>query len=84
MTMRKKYDAVWTENLDLDLMRATRRGVLGGWIVVGAIAALMLIVPPAVTRADMALAHARQNIEKVEHRAAQAFGWSHGARLQRC
>ena len=82
--MRADEDGRWPDSFDFDRVSATRRGVVGGWIVVAVIAALMLIVPPAVTRADMAFAHARQKIEKVEHRFVQTFGWPSGVRLQRC
>ena len=81
--MRMDEDERWPDDMDLDRIRATPRGVFGGWLVVGAIMALMLAVPPAVSTADIAVAHAKQNVEKVEHRLARTFGWP-GERIHRC
>ena len=60
------------EDIDADRVRATGRGIAGGWVVVAAIAALMALLPPAVCAASVAFADARQEIAKVEQRVAQA------------
>ena len=83
MTMRRDNDERWPDDIDLDRVRATPRGVLGGWLVVAAIAVLMLGVPPTVSTADVALVHAKQNVEKVEHQLAQSLRLSH-EHVRRC
>jgi hypothetical protein len=71
--MRKDDDERWTDDLDLDRVRATPRGILGGWLIVAAIAGLMLVGPPTVEGADRALYGAKQGVEKVEHQLAQVM-----------
>jgi hypothetical protein len=71
--MRRDDDQRWSEDVDLDRVCATPRGVFGGWIVVAAIVALMLVVPPTVDAADEALDSAKQHVEKVEHKLAQVM-----------
>jgi hypothetical protein len=72
MTMRSNDDR-WAHDYDLDRVRATRGGIAGGWLVVAAIAGLMLVVPPSVCVADVALDHAKAKVAKVETRLAQVL-----------
>ena len=67
--MRKDDDERWMD--DLDRVRATPRGLAGGWLVVTVMAGLMLVVPPTIDAADQALGHARQSVRTVEHKLAQ-------------
>jgi hypothetical protein len=73
MTMLRDDDRRWPDDRDLDRVRATPRGVVGGWLVVAAIAALIFVVPPTVNAADVALEHAKQNVQRVEHHLAQSL-----------
>lgn len=71
--MRKNDDRAWTdaEDVDLDRVRATPGGIAGGWAVVAVLMVLMLILPPTISTADIALLGAGQQIAKVEYRLAQ-------------
>jgi hypothetical protein len=71
--MRKDDDEHWTDDVDLDRVRATSGGISGGWTVVAAIAALMLIVPPAINATNEALVDAKQQIVRAEYRLAQVM-----------
>jgi hypothetical protein len=70
-TMRNDDVERLPDDVDIDRVRATPRGIAGGWIVVAAIALLMATVPPAICLADTAVADARQKVTKVEHRLGQ-------------
>jgi ABC-type thiamin/hydroxymethylpyrimidine transport system permease subunit len=72
MTMHRDDDC-WTLDFDLDRVRATPGGIAGGWIVAGIIAALMVIVPASACVADVAVAHARHKVEKIERTLAQVL-----------
>jgi hypothetical protein len=63
----------WLDRIDADRVRATSGGIAGGWAVVAVIAILIAVVPPAVATADVALAGAKQGVEKVEHELAQVI-----------
>jgi hypothetical protein len=69
--MRDDDDRRWADDIDLDRVRATPRGIIGGWIVVAVVAALMTGVPPTVDALDDAVLAARHNATKVEQRLAQ-------------
>jgi len=79
--MRKDEDQAWAAEVDLDRVRATPGGIVGGWVVVAVLMALMLILPPTISTADIALLDAAQGITKVEYRLAQIvprfIGYSH-------
>jgi hypothetical protein len=72
MTMNRDDDR-WARDYDLDRVRATCGGIAGGWLVVGAIAGLMLVVPPSVCVADVALDRAKEKVAKVETRLAEVL-----------
>ena len=69
--MHKDEDQAWTAEIDLDRVRATPGGIVGGWVVVAVMMALMLILPPTISTADTALLDAAQGITKVEYQLAQ-------------
>lgn len=69
----RRNDDRWTHDYDLDRVRATRGGIAGGWLVVAAIAGLMLVVPPSICVADVALDRAKEKVAKVETRIAQVL-----------
>lgn len=71
--MRKDKSDRWLDDVDADRVRATRGGIAGGWLVVAALAALMLIVPPTINAAEMGLFDAKQQVAKVEQRLAQSL-----------
>jgi hypothetical protein len=62
----------WPEDIDIDRVKASPRGIVGGWVVVAIIAALMLIGPPTKGAFDIALVGAKEDVVKVEHLFAQA------------
>jgi hypothetical protein len=72
MTMRRNDDR-WAHDYDLDRVRATCGGIAGGWLVVTVIAGLMLVVPPSVCVAEVALDHAKEKVAKAETRLAQVL-----------
>ena len=81
--MRKDDDEGWTDEVDLDRVRATPGGIGGAWTVVAVLVALILILPPTIDTADTALVGAKQGITKVEYRLAQVVPWLN-VRMHRC
>ena len=71
--MRKDDDERWTEDVDVDRVRASPRSIAGGWAVVAMLGVAMLIGPPTIRAADVALMDAEQDVAKVELRVAQVL-----------
>lgn len=71
--MRKDDFERWPEDFDIDRVKASPRGIAGGWAVVAILAVAMLIGPPTVSAVDVALRDVKQDVVKVEHRLAQVL-----------
>ncbi len=69
----RKDDESWSEDIDIDRVRAAPRSIAGGWIVVAVLTALMLAGPPTIGAVDVVLLDAKQDAARVEHRLAQVL-----------